>query len=94
MNLFEIIESYKDGFPSVCAVYVACDLNDPVGWTPDYISFDANINGLNSEDYTSDVPSSPASVPAFPRLKHVIAFSTSDDVISIFSSSNIGSSLF
>ena len=31
------------------------DLNGRVGRKPDYISFDANINGLNSADYTPDV---------------------------------------
>ena len=31
-----------------------------------------------------------SSVPAFPRFKHVMAFSTYDDVISTFSSSNSG----
>jgi len=35
---------------------VTGDLNGRVGRKPDYISFDANINGLNSADYTPDVP--------------------------------------
>ena len=61
VNLFEILESDIDEFSSVGAVYVAGDLNGRVGIKPDYISFDANINGLNSADYKPDVPSSRAS---------------------------------
>ena len=61
VNLFEILESDIDEFSSVGAVYVAGDLNGRVGIKPDYISFDANINGLNSADFTPDVPSSRAS---------------------------------
>ena len=61
VNLFEILESDIDEFSSVGAVYVAGDLNGRVGIKPDYISFDANINGLNSADYKPDVPPSRAS---------------------------------
>ena len=56
VNLFEVLESDIDEFSSVGAVYVAGDLNGRVGLKPAYISFDANINGLNSADYKPDVP--------------------------------------